>query len=453
MFRSLTVRLALMYFAASLCVILVVAAGGGFARLQGLRDDGEATIDSITSHTRALVIEELAKGKPMSAAAPAAWTRVHATTMYKLIAYDANDSTRYVYNSDPYQGESILKNALYVYVASPQLYRSARFPQGAIFVDLNERYIADRFLFGYQRLLPFFFVAIVLAAIFSWLWALRATAPLRDVAGDLKSFGHGDLVKKDLSYRRDVELDTLYASYNDAVENAKKSLSERSIAKDNMRTFISDASHELKTPLTIIMGYIDALAEGLITSTEDSRQILLKTLNECRRMRDTIEKLLSLARLERDEPDIGTVDIASIARDVAESMQPLAPQLKVEAPANGQTMAVGNAVEIREAIVTVVDNAVKYGKGAPIDIYVSRKANLVVLEVADLGPGMSPEERDRAFDRFYRGHAAAGVNGSGLGLAVAKRAVERANGKITLNSEVGRGTAVTFYLRSASSPD
>ena len=453
MLRSLTFRLALTYFAASLCVILVVAVGVSYVVIHGLRDDGEATIDAVHSHVLALVRDELKKGKPMSAAARSAWSRAGVGPMYKIIAYDSKNITHAAYDSAPYRADSVLTNVLYVYVVGGDLYRSAHLKQGVFFIDLGENFLTFRLISGIRRLLPFVAVAVVLAALLSWLVARLATSPLRDLAADLRSFGRGDLAAKDLSYRHGVEIDALYASYNDAVENAKRALSERAAASDNVRTFISDASHELRTPLTIVMGYIDALAEGLVTSAEDSRQILRKTLNECRRMRDTIEKLLSLARLERGEPDIGTVDVASTVRDVAESMQSLAPQLKVEAPVNGEAMAVGNADEIREALITVVDNAVKYGKGAPIDISVSRKANVIVLEVADLGPGMSKEERERAFDRFYRGNAAAGVNGSGLGLAVAKRAVERANGRITLNSELGRGTAVTFYLLGAPSID
>ncbi len=300
------------------------------------------------------------------------------------------------------------------------------------------------------RLLPFLLVATAIAGTLSWFIARQATLPLREITADLKSFGRGDLVAKDPSERRDVEMDALYCSYNEAVQNAKTTLSERAAANENMRTFIADAGHELKTPLTIIMGYIDALSEGLVSDDEDRQQVLAKTLAECRRMRGAIGKLISLARLEQEEPNVGTVDLAAVVRDVAESMRAIAPQLTIETPMNGAAIAVGNRDEIREAIVVVVDNAVKYGGGSPVDITVSRNADVVAVEIADSGPGMGAEERARAFDRFYRGNAAANVAGTGLGLAVAKRAVERANGTITLNSEVGRGTAVTFYLRGVS---
>lgn len=448
--RSLTLRLTLMCFTAMLCVILALTAGIVYVELNSSRDDAKATIDPVFAHVVALLNAELREGKTISAAAPSAWDRAGRPEMYMLVAYDASSGVRPAYVSAP-TPTSLLNDVPYNYVVPDGLYRKANLPHGNVFLYVSNLYIHTTLLKALVRLLPFQLVAIAIAAGLSWFIAQRATMPLRDLAADLKSFGRGDLIARDLSGSRDVEMTGLYSSYNDAVENARKALSERAAANENMRIFISDAGHELKTPLTIIMGYIDALAEGLVSRAEDRQQILSKTLTECRRMRGNIGKLISLARLDQEEPNIGTVDVAAIVRDVGDSMRALASQLTIEAPTNGAAIAVGNAEEIREAIVVVVDNAIKYGNGCPIDISVSRNADVVAVKIADSGPGMSAEERVRAFDRFYRGSAAASVIGTGLGLAVAKRAVERANGTITLNSEVGRGTAVTFYLRGVPS--
>jgi len=448
--RSLSLWLTLMSFAAMLCVILAVSAGVFYAQLNALRDDLRATIDPVFAHVVALVEAELGKGKPITVAAPFAWARIGQPAMYRLVAYDDSHSTESVYVSRPAE-VFFLDQVLYAYLARQDLYRKANIPHGAIYLDLSNQYVDATLQSTLVRLLPFQLFAIAIAAALSWLIAQRATSPLRDLAADLKSFGRGDLVTKDLSTTRDVQMCALYSSYNEAVGNAKHALSERAAASENMRTFISDAGHELKTPLTIIMGYIDALVEGLVSRAEDRQHILNKTLTECRRMAGTIGKLISLARLEQDDANVGTVDVAAIARDVVESMRDLAPQMMIDAPVNGEAMAAGNPDEIREAIVVVVDNAIKYGNGSPIDITVNTNADVVAVEIADSGPGMSAEEQRRAFDRFYRGSSGANVAGTGLGLAVAKRAVERANGRVTLNSEAGRGTAVTFYLRGLPS--
>ena len=450
MLRSLQLRLILMYFTSMLCVIAVLSAGIVYVEIGSLQDDAGATIDSSFAHALALFNERVREGSPLSAAAPYAWSH-SAQPMYTMLVYDYDPKgrIRLVYRGTP-EFRGFFDLALFNYVAKAGLFRSAATTTSAVYFGITYVYVKAQLTQTLVRLIPFQLVAIAIAACLSWLMARRATSPLHDLTADLNSFGRGDLVTKELSTFRDEEISALYASYNDAVESARRALSDRAAANENMRTFISDAGHELKTPLTIIMGYIDALTEGLVSRAEDRQRILNRTLAECRRMRGTIGKLISLARLEQEEANIGTVDVAAVARDVGESMRALAPQLKIETPRNGDATAVGNTDEIREAIVVVVDNAIKYGNGCPIDIIVSRNAGVVAVEIADSGPGMSAEERTRAFDRFYRGSAANSVAGTGLGLAVAKRAVERANGTITLNSELGRGTAVTFYLRGST---
>jgi signal transduction histidine kinase len=139
------------------------------------------------------------------------------------------------------------------------------------------------------------------------------------------------------------------------------------------------------------------------------------------------------------------IDVAALAREIAESMKPLAPGLRVETP-GAEVLVVGETGELREAIVNVVENAVKYGAGSPIDMRVATAGDLAILEIADAGPGMRAQDRERVFERFYRGSTHSRAEGTGLGLAIAKRAVERANGQITLASEPGRGTTVKFYL-------
>jgi two-component system OmpR family sensor kinase len=194
------------------------------------------------------------------------------------------------------------------------------------------------------------------------------------------------------------------------------------------------------------MGYVGAISEGVVTDRGDEKRILAKTLAECRRMRGTIEKLIALARLDRDPVNAAAFDVVALTRDVADSLKPLTPELHLQVAADGDTFAFGNASEVREALVCIIDNARKYAPGSPIDAQVTKTADIAVIEIADAGPGMSAEDRERAFERFRRGSAHGDVEGSGLGLAIAKRAVERANGRIALNSELGRGTTVRLYL-------
>jgi two-component system, OmpR family, sensor kinase len=330
-------------------------------------------------------------------------------------------------------------------------YDATYIPGGRVDVGLNSASLIDRIAADVLRLLLETLLSLLIAlALAQWI-ARRATRPLLSAAGALRALGDGDSTPNPMLASDLSEMSDLNAAYNAAAASIEKAVAERELAAESVRNFISDASHELKTPLTIIMGYVDAVSEGLVRDPEDAQRILKKTLGECRRMRSTIEKLIALARLDRDEAKVAPFDVLALVRQVAESMKPLAAELHVELGPDGtEAIVVGDEGDLREAIVNIVENAVKYAPGSPIDVRVSSAGDLVVLEIADAGPGIAEEDRDRVFERFHRGSSHPNVEGSGLGLAIAKRAVQRANGRITLTSELGRGTAVKLYLPAAT---
>jgi two-component system OmpR family sensor kinase len=314
-------------------------------------------------------------------------------------------------------------------------YVSTYVPDGQVIVGLNVSSLVD--------------IAMALARPI----ARYATRPLLEAATAMRSRSDGDCIPKAILASDLSEISAFNTAYNSAAANIEKAVADRDLAAENVRNFISDASHELKTPLTIIMGYVDAVSEGLVTDPHDAQRILKKALGECRRMRGTIERLIALARLYRDTANVVTFNVAALARQVTESMKPLVLELHVEMPPEGtKTLVIGDEGELREAIVNLVDNALKYAPGSPIDVRVSSSGDVVVLEVADAGPGIPVEDRERVFERFHRGSSHPSVEGSGLGLAIAQRAVQRAHGRITLTSELGRGTAVTLYLPAAAGP-
>ncbi|MGH8165484.1 MAG: sensor histidine kinase, partial [Rhodanobacteraceae bacterium] len=145
------------------------------------------------------------------------------------------------------------------------------------------------------------------------------------------------------------------------------------------------------------------------------------------------------------------VDVATIARDVVSELSVLAPnRLQVSAPVTA--FAAGDVAELHEAVKNIVDNAIKYARGSPVEIAVSVEADTLSLRVCDTGPGMSEQDREHAFDRFYRGEARSQAEGSGLGLAIAKRAAERSGGTIAIESGSAAGTCVTIRLPAATPP-
>jgi len=101
-----------------------------------------------------------------------------------------------------------------------------------------------------------------------------------------------------------------------------------------------------------------------------------------------------------------------------------------------------NADELYEALYNVLDNAVKYGAGAPIDVILQRTGGDIAIVIQDRGPGIPPGERERIFDRFYRGESSEGLEGTGLGMTIARRGIERARGTISIESMEPHGTRV-----------
>ena len=209
---------------------------------------------------------------------------------------------------------------------------------------------------------------------------------------------------------------------------------------------VADTCHELKTPLTIVMGYLDAIASGLVTDPQNAHRILAQTRAECRRMGNTIAKLAALARLDGRTEAVESFDAATLVREVVDSMRALSPDVHTNVSVDGNAFVSANRDELREAIVIAVDNALKYAPGEPVDVRVALNSADVTIEISDTGPGMSPDDLERAFERFYRGSAHRFLEGSGLGLAIAKRAVERAGGRIALLSKLGHGTTVKITL-------
>ena len=296
-------------------------------------------------------------------------------------------------------------------------------------------------------------VAVLLAWLVGRAFAARALQPLTDVTGALSTLAAGDFSRRTFSMSEASEIGALGAAYNAAAERVAAAMEERLRTETRMRQFVADAGHELRTPLTVIAGYIDVLRRGAMAEPAVAAQILATMGEEGTRMRTLIDRLLRLARLDGDAPpQPAAFDLTHMAADVAAAANSLAPGTPVHCTAQASVTVRADEEELREALRAVVDNALKYAPGAPVDIAVARNGSYALLRVADSGPGMSADERAHAFERFFRGESRSNVSGAGLGLAIAKRAVERAGGAIDLESADGRGTVVTIRLPFDATP-
>lgn len=213
--------------------------------------------------------------------------------------------------------------------------------------------------------------------------------------------------------------------------------------------FVSNVSHELKTPLTSIALYAELLAGG--RAGERSGEFGQTILREARRLQGLIEGLLTFARGEagasilRKEP----VNLGALVREACRSFDGLAARRRIDF----QVETVGAWISgdvglLRPVIENLVDNAFKYGRdGGLVHVALTSEGTDAVLRVRDDGPGIPQDDQPRVFERFYRGggELTRTVAGTGLGLAIVRRNVEFHGGEVVLKSEEGRGT--TFEIR------
>jgi signal transduction histidine kinase len=222
------------------------------------------------------------------------------------------------------------------------------------------------------------------------------------------------------------------------------------------RDFVLNASHELKTPVASIQALADSLR--LATERDPARAAsMLESLErEAARMSQLVRDLLDLVRLEErtGEEEPAEADLAELVRTqttrVAQAAAEQGMDLRVDVP--DVARVAGSPGDVRIVVANLVDNAVAYNRhGGTVTARVTRAGDDVVLEVSDTGIGISPEDQQRVFERFYRvdPHRSRRAGGTGLGLALVRHAVRRLSGELQLDSTLGQGTTLTVRLPPA----
>jgi len=294
------------------------------------------------------------------------------------------------------------------------------------------------------------FFVVVAAAALGRAIAGQALRPLVETTQSLRRFGEGDFTPRAVVTTERNEIGELARAYNAAAAQVSAAFEERRAAEQQMRQFIADAGHELRTPLTVVMGFIDVLRRRAANDPPASLKIYDAMLVESRRMKALIEKLIVLARLENAHPrELETVDMSEVARQVVLTLQSLEGGTRLHLrPASGAIVR-GYENELHDALRNLVENALKYAPQSRADVVVRVEDDDTVVEVIDAGPGIALDEQAQVFARFYRGRERGDTEGFGLGLAIAQRAVERAGGRILLESTLGQGSRFTMRIPRA----
>ncbi|MBM4102958.1 MAG: HAMP domain-containing protein [Planctomycetes bacterium] len=219
------------------------------------------------------------------------------------------------------------------------------------------------------------------------------------------------------------------------------------------RDFVANVSHELKTPITSIHGFIETLLDGAVDNPENVKRFLNIVARQTDRLNSIIEDLLLLCELEQQDETVRVPRQVCIIRDILNSAVELCRhkadertiQLDVECPPDLKSNV--NASLLEQAVLNLADNAVKYSNpGGKVIISAGTEQNNLVIRVQDFGCGIASEHQSRIFERFYRVDKARSrqMGGTGLGLAIVKHIAQYHQGTIRVESAIGKGS--TFIL-------
>lgn len=250
------------------------------------------------------------------------------------------------------------------------------------------------------------------------------------------------------------------AAARDAALAAQASEARARRSEERMRQFVADASHELRTPLTTIRGFAELYRQGAVAAPDDVARLLRRIEDEAARMGLLVEDLLLLARLDRERPlALTPVELPVLATEAVQAARAVAPERQIEleiAPGAGSLVVSGDDARLRQVLGNLLTNALTHTPAeATITVRLYAAPGSAVLEVADTGPGLTPEQAERVFERFYRADAARtrradGASGAGLGLAIVAALVAAHQGSVEVAQTAGGGA--TFRVRLPLAP-
>ncbi len=258
------------------------------------------------------------------------------------------------------------------------------------------------------------------------------------------------------------EIVELEKSANNWIAERSEEIEQLKKLETYRKEFLGNVSHELKTPIFNIQGYISTLLDGGLDDPKINRSFLSKAEKSVERMITIVDDLQSISQLERGVLELNEedFDVVALAKDVLESLEMRAKEKNISFEIfNDVThplFVTADKFRIRQVLVNLVVNSVRYGKdGGLTQIRVNDIGDKVLVEVTDNGIGIASEHQSRIFERFYRADKSRSreLGGTGLGLAIVKHIIEAHNQKISVLSTEGAGSVFSFTLKKSAMPN
>ncbi|WP_225849247.1 cell wall metabolism sensor histidine kinase WalK [Streptomyces sp. HPF1205] len=316
----------------------------------------------------------------------------------------------------------------------------------------------------------FLLIGAVVAALLgpaAWFAVRAGLRPLRRIESTAAEIAAG----RPLSHRMPqesprTEAGRLSAALNVMLGRIESAFAARAESEEQMRRFVADAGHELRTPLAGIRGFAELYRMGALGGEADVKRTMARIESEAVRLGGLVDDLLTLVRMDEQRPvQLAPMDLRTLAVDALHDTTALDPTRTVTltgpggGPGNppGPAPVLGDEARLRQVVANLVGNAVAHTPpGTPVRIGVGTRAGHGVLEVADRGPGLTPDQAARVFERFYRvdpsrTRTPAG-GGTGLGLSIAHALITAHGGHVDLETTPGEGALFRVRLPSATNP-
>jgi two-component system OmpR family sensor kinase len=334
--------------------------------------------------------------------------------------------------------------------------RASQFSNGQLVIaqPLDEVSGTLRRLLGIEVLVTL--GALVTAAGVGW-WLVRVGLhPLGDVEATAVAIADGDMDRRVPGDDAPTEVGRLARALNTMLARIQEAFAVRDATEARLRRFVADASHELRTPVAAVGAYAELFDRGASTRPEDLQRVMTGIRSETQRMGELVQDLLLLARLDEGRPlDRKPVELVALAAEAVETASAVGPAWPVRLDAAGPAEIAGDRTRLRQVLDNLLGNVRAHTPpGTDAVVRITSDGAWVEVSVVDHGPGLSGEQRDRVFERFYRVDPSRSrqQGGSGLGLAIVAAIVEAHGGTVSVAAPPEGGAAFTVRLPQ-SAPD
>jgi two-component system, OmpR family, sensor kinase len=306
-----------------------------------------------------------------------------------------------------------------------------------------------------------FGVLLVLAAV-GIVTVQASLQPLREIERTAAAIAAGDLTRRIPESPPETEVGHLARALNAMLSQIEGAFRVRAASEERMRQFVADASHELRTPLTSIRGFAELYRQGAAREPSDTEVLLRRIEDEAARMGLLVEDLLLLARLDRERPlSLAPLDLRVIVTDAAEAARAVAPDrdIQLDLERDEAVQVLGDESRLRQVVGNLVTNALTHTPaGTPVKLRLGAAEGNAFIDVVDSGAGLSQDQAEHVFERFYRvdkarTRQAAGTSqavtphsGTGLGLAIVAALVAAHGGTVSVESVPGSGATFRVEL-------